>query len=148
MKCTCSTCGITKVKFVKNQGEIFGSGLDVHKLIGYLPKPKAGFTPGKYKHMGPYNPLDKQLEYVSSGGKTKRHVPPYNKIDETAAYHDICYDMGKNKGDCDRKMVRSLDQIPYGEMMKWGQTARFLIDQKQKLGLGVPKNGKHRRVKR
>ena len=24
-------------------------------------------------------------------------------------------------------MVKSLNQIPYGEMPKWGQTARFLI---------------------
>ena len=45
--------------------------------------------------------------------------------------------MGKNKGDCDRAMVKSLDEIPYGEMPKWGQTARFLINTKQKLGLGL-----------
>ena len=32
--------------------------------------------------------------------------------------------------------------IPYGEMPKWGKTARFLIDKKkkQKRGLGVAKN--------
>ena len=45
--------------------------------------------------------------------------------------------MGNDKADCDRKMVKSLDLIPYGEMPKWGQTARFLIDKKQKIGLGV-----------
>ena len=56
--------------------------------------------------------------------------------------------MGKNKGECDKKMVESLDNIPYGKMPKWGQTARFLINKKQKLGLGVPKNGKSRRVKK
>ena len=39
----------------------FGSGVDIHKWIGKLPKPKAGWTPGKYKYMGPYNPLDEQL---------------------------------------------------------------------------------------
>ena len=56
--------------------------------------------------------------------------------------------MGKNKGDCDKKKVKSLDEIPYGEMPKWGQTARFLINAKQKLGMGVkkPKNVKSRRV--
>ena len=44
-------------------------------------------------------------------------------------------------------MVQSLEEIPYGEMPKWGSsTARFLIDKKQKLGLGVPKNGKSRRI--
>ena len=53
-------------------------------------------------------------------------------------------------GDCDKKMVKPLDEIPYGEMPKWGQTARFLIDTKQKLGLGVkkPKNVKSRRVRK
>ena len=40
-------------------------------------------------------------------------------------------------GDCDREMVKSLDDIPYGEMPKWGSTARFLINTKQKLGLGL-----------
>ena len=40
--------------------------------------------------------------------------------------------MGKNKA-----TVKSPDEIPYGEMPKWGKTARFLIDKKQKLGLGL-----------
>ena len=40
-----------------------GGAVDIHKLIGKIPKPKAGWTPGKYKYMGPYNPLEKQLEY-------------------------------------------------------------------------------------
>jgi len=125
-----------------------GGAVDIHKMIGYLPKPKGGFTPKNYKYMGPYNPLDKQLEYDKNTGEvTKWHVKPYNKVDEIAAAHDICYDMGKSKGECDKKMVSSLDQIPYGEMPKWGQTARFLINTKQKLGLGVKsKNGKSRRV--
>ena len=119
----------------------FGSGVDIHKWIGKLPHPKAGWTPGKYKYMGPYNPLDKQLSYDPNTGEvTEWKVKPYNKVDEIAAYHDICYDMGKNKGDCDREMVQSLDQIPYGEMPKWGSTSRFLINTKKKLGLGLQKN--------
>ena len=43
----------------------------------------------------------------------------------------------KNKADCDKAIVKSLDEIPYEELPKWGQTARFLINTKQKLGLGV-----------
>jgi len=83
-----------------------------------------GWMPGKYKYMGPYNPLDKQLAYDKNTGEvTEWYVQPYNKVDEIAAYHDICCDMGKNKGDCDRQMVQSLDEIRYGEMPKWGQTA-------------------------
>jgi len=50
-------------------------------------------------------------------------------------------------------MVKSLDEMPYGKMPKWGQTARFLIDAKRRLGLGLSnqrktKNGKGRRVKK
>ena len=43
LKCKCSSCGITKTKFVKSTTE--GGKIDIHKLIGKLPKPKAGFTP-------------------------------------------------------------------------------------------------------
>ena len=111
-----------------------GSGVDIHKLIGKLPKPRGGFTPGDYKYMGPYNPLDKQLKYDPNTGKVLEwYVKPKNKVDEIAAYHDICYDLGKNKEDCGRQMVKSLDSIPYGEMPKWGQTARFLINTKTKI---------------
>ena len=123
----------------------FGSGVDIHKWIGKLPRPKAGWTPGKYKYMGPYNPLDKQLSYDPNTGEvTEWRVKPYNKIDEIAAYHDICYDMGRPKGDCDQEMVQSLDAIAYGEMPKWGSTARFLINIKKKRGLGLQKNALRR----
>ena len=88
--------------------------------------------------MGPYNPLDKQLKYDANTGEVLEwRVKPYNKVNEIAAHHDICYDMGENKGDCDKAMVKSLDMIPYEEMPKWGKTARFLIDKKQKLRLGL-----------
>ena len=147
LKSTCSICGSKKSQFVKGR---VGSGVDIHKMICKIPRPKAGFTPSKYKYMGPYNPLDKQLEYDKETGQiTKWHIQPLNKVDEISAARDVCYSMGKNKGDCDRQMVKSLDQIPYGEMPKWGQVARFLINTKQKLGMGVKsKNGKSRRVKK
>lgn len=91
----------------------------------------------------PYNPLDKQIEYDKNTGEVlKWNVQPHNNVDEIAAYHDICYDMGKDKGDCDRKMVEQLDEIPYGQISKMGQVARTIINNKQKLGLGVSKNGK------
>ena len=95
--------------------------------------------------MGPYNPLNKQLKYDPNTGEVQEwYVKPYNKVDEIAAHHDICYEMGKSKNECDQKMVSDLDNIPYGEMPKWGQTARFLINAKKKLGLGV----KQKNVKR
>ena len=133
--------------YVKEMG--WGKGIDIHKLICKIPKPKAGFTPGKYKYMGPYNPSNKQLTYDPMTGEVLDwKVKPYNKVDEIAAYHDICYDMGHDNAQCDKQMVDSLDNILYGEMPKWGQTARFLINNKRRLGLGVTqrksKNGKRR----
>ena len=133
-------------KYITNRKDLDGSGVDIHKWIGKLPRPKAGWTPGNYKYMGAYNPLDKQLEYDPQTGEVLRwHVMPYNKVDEISAYHDICYDMGKDKGECDKEMVKSLDKIPYGKMPKWGQTARSLINTKQKLGLGVNSKNVNRR---
>ena len=133
-------------KYKTDRKDLDGGGIDIHKWIGKIPKPKAGWTPSDYKYMGPYNPLNKQLEYDRNTGEvTKWHVQPYNKVDEIAAHHDICCDMGKNKGECDKQMVKSLDMIPYGQMPKWGQTARFLINTKQKLGLGVKKPKKRKK---
>ena len=90
--------------------------------------------------MGPFNPLDKQLEYDPETGEiTKWIVPPFNKVDEISAHHDVCYSRGIDKNECDRKMVSELDKIPYGELPKMGMFARKVINTKQKLGLGVLK---------
>ena len=135
LKSICEECRAKKSQFIKQP---VGGSFDIHKLIGKLPRPKSGFTPGNYKYMGPYNPLNKQLKYDPNTGEVQEwYVKPYNKVDEIAAHHDICYQMGKSKNECDQKMVNDLDNIPYGEMPKWGQTARFLINAKKKLGLGV-----------
>ena len=88
--------------------------------------------------MGPFNPLDKQLEYNPETGEiTKWIVPPFNKVDEISAHHDVCYSRGVDKNECDKKMVSELDKIPYGELPKMGMFARKVINTKQKLGLGV-----------
>ena len=39
-----------------------GKGVDIHKAIGKLPKPKRGFTLPGHKYTGPYNPLEKTIE--------------------------------------------------------------------------------------
>ena len=53
----------TKIRQGKNY-KTNRKDLDVGaKIFGKIPKPKAGWTPGKYKYIGPYNPSDKQLEY-------------------------------------------------------------------------------------
>ena len=83
-------------KYKTDRPELDGRGFDIHKMIGKLPRPKAGWTPGNYKYMVAYNPLDKQLEYDPETGEVLRwHVMPYNKVDEVSAYHDICYEHGK-----------------------------------------------------
>ena len=48
---------------------MIGKEIDIHKLIGKLPRKKSGFTPGRYKYMGPYNPLDEQLKYDKNTGE-------------------------------------------------------------------------------
>ena len=55
-------------------------------MIGKIPKPKGGWTPGDYKYLGPYNPFDKQLKYDPETGEVlKWNVKPKNKVDEIAA---------------------------------------------------------------
>lgn len=149
---TCVECGAKKSRFVKPNT---GGSFDIHSAIGKIPRPKNGFTPGEYKYMGPYNPLDKQLEYDEKGNITKYHVEPYNKIDAISAQHDVDYTICGNDTSCkntaDRKMVQSIDSLPYGEVSKWGMLARAMIDTKQKLGMGsqskIAKNNKSRRMK-
>ena len=47
MKGICVECGAKKSKFVKSK---IGGSFDIHSAIGKLPRPKNGFTPGKYKN--------------------------------------------------------------------------------------------------
>ena len=137
VKGECKICVTSKNCFTKSKA---GGKLDVHSFIGKLPKPKAGWTPTNHKCMGPFNPLDKQLEYNPETGEiTKWIVPHFNKVDKISAHHDVCYSRGVDKNEFDRKMVSELDKIPYGELPKMGMFARKVINTKQKLGLGLSK---------
>ena len=51
----------SNIKYKTDRAELDGRGIDIHKWIGKLPRPKAGWTPGKYKYTGAYNPLDEQI---------------------------------------------------------------------------------------
>ena len=56
----------TKIRPQKNyktNRDLDGAGLDIHKLIGKLPKPKGGFTLPGHKYTGPYNDLDSQVRF-------------------------------------------------------------------------------------
>ena len=47
----------------------FGSGIYVHKAIGKLPKPKAGWTLPGNRYTGPYNDLENQVGYNPKTGE-------------------------------------------------------------------------------
>ena len=132
-----------------------GKGVDIHKAIGKLPKPKKGWTLPGHNYTGPYNPLDEQLRFDPATGQILEFIQkPTGKTDAVAAQHDVDYSVcakGKNprnpsairhcKNKADKKMVAALDAIPWKER-QWGHAlARNTINVKQKLGLGA-KNGK------
>ena len=123
-----------------------GKGVDIHKAIGKLPKPKGGWTLPGHNYTGPYNPLEQQLRYDPATGEIlEYYVKPSGKTDTVAAQHDVDYSLCGNDRRCknkaDKKMVAALDAIPWKER-QWGHAlARNTINVKQKLGLGA-KNGK------
>ena len=114
--------------------------VDIHSLLEKNPitknmlKPKFG-----YKYLGPYNgPLEKQMLYNKQTGDIyKYYDKPKNVLDKIASRHDVCYELKpKNKGLCDRIMVKEIDNIPYKEK-PWGTFAiKQIINTKQKLGMG------------
>ena len=69
-----------------------GTGVDIHKAIGKLPKPKGGFTLPGHKYTCPYNPLDQQLRFDPNAGEILEfYVKPTGKTDAVAAQHDVDY---------------------------------------------------------
>ena len=134
----CKICNTQKYMFIKNSG----SSIDIHKLIGKIPRPKSGWTPITYKYLGPYNPLSSQVSFDENTGDIQQiHTQPINKLDEISMNHDICYSINPlNKNDCDRKMVKSIDEMPYKDVNKMAMLTRMIINKKQQLGLGDKKN--------
>ena len=116
-----------------------GKGVDIHKAIGKLPKPKGGWTLPGHNYTGPYNPLEQQLRYDPATGEIlEYYVKPSGKTDAVAAQHDVDYSLCGNDRRCknkaDKKMVAALDAIPWKER-QWGHAlARNTINVKQKLG--------------
>ena len=102
----------------KGKGTQRGKGVDIHKAIGKLPKPKKGWTLPGHNYTGPYNPLEKQLRYDPATGEIlKYYVKPSGKTDAVAAQHDVDYSLCGNDRRCknkaDKKMVAALDAIPW-----------------------------------
>ena len=128
-----------------------GRGVDIHKAIGKLPKPKAGWTLPGHKYTGPYNDLENQVKWDRNTGQIYEiYDKPTGKTDAIAMQHDVdysvCADKGVNVKSCknvaDKKMVRALDAIPWNERQWSHWLARNTINTKQKLGLGVKKKKK------
>ena len=131
-----------KKNYKPNRKDLDGGALNFHKAIGKLPRPAGGWTLPGHKYTGPYNDLEDQVRYNPETGEI---LEIYDQLtgptDAVAMQHDIdysvCGDNRKCKNKADRKMVKSLDAIPYNER-QWGHwLAKNLINTKQKLGLGL-----------
>ena len=131
-----------KKNYKTNRKDLDGGALDIHKAIGKLPKLKAGWTLPGHKYTGPYSDLQNQVRYKPETGEI---LEIYDQLteptDAVALQHDVdysvCGDNRKCKNKADRKMVKSVDAIPYKER-QWGLwLARNIINTKQKLGLGL-----------
>lgn len=137
----------------------FGGAIDIHNAILKVA-PKKGFVMPGHRYTGPGNPLEQQLKYDPNTGQILEiYQQPTGKTDAVAMQHDVDYSVCGNKpkaeqvkckNKAERKMVESLDAIPWKDR-QWGHTiARNTIAAKAKLGMGVkkPKNVKSRRVKK
>ena len=81
-----------KKNYKTNRKDMDGGGVDLHKLIGKLPKPKGGFTLPGHKYTGPYNDLDSQLRYDPNTGEILQIFDqPSGKTDAVAMQHDVDY---------------------------------------------------------
>ena len=131
-----------KKNYKTNRKDLDGGAVDIHKQIGKLPKPKGGWTLPGHKYTGPYNDLENQVRYDPETGEILEiYDQPTGPTDAVAMQHDVdysvCGDDRKCKNKADKKMVKSLDAIPWKER-QWGHTlARTIINTKQKLGLGL-----------
>ena len=137
--------------FVKEMG--WGAGVDIHKAILKVA-PRKGFTLPGHKYTGPGNPLEDQLKYDPQTGEILEiYEQPTGRTDAVSMQHDVDYSVCGNKpkneqvkckNDADRRMVKSLDAIPW-KQRQWGHAmARTMINTKQKLGLGLQKNARRR----
>ena len=79
---------------------IAGKGVDIHKAIGKLPKPKSGWTLPGHKYTGPYNDLENQVRYDNQGNILEIYDKPTSKTDAIAMQHDVDYSICKDDKKC------------------------------------------------
>lgn len=129
----CVVCGCKKSMFVKSTE---GGKIDIHSVIGKLPKPKKGWTLPNHKYTGPWNPLHEQLDQNDNPLPGQE---PFNQVDAISMRHDICYrDHEDDKHGCDRLMIQELNDIkPRGFREKIDRAfTKAIIGTKLKLGFG------------
>ena len=129
--------------------DLDGAEIDIHTVIGKLPKPKQGWTLPGHNYTGPYNPLEQQVKYDPETGQIQQiYQQPTGATDAITMQHDVdygvCSNRNKKNGEneknfkhkADKKMVKALDAVPW-KQRQWGHAAaRNTINLKQKLGLG------------
>ena len=79
---------------------IAGKGVDIHKAIGKLPKPKSGWTLPGHKYTGPYNDLENQVRFDNQGNILEIYDKPTGKTDAIAMQHDVDYSICKDDKKC------------------------------------------------
>ena len=110
--------------------------MDIHKLIGKLPRPKRGFVLPSHKYTGPYNPLKEQLD---ANNNPLPGQEPYNAVDAISLKHDICYRDNKNKHLCDDKMLQDLEELDPKDLRERLDRGfvKTVIATKRKMGWGI-----------
>ena len=84
-----------------------GEGLDIHKAIEKLPRPKSGWTLPGHKYTGPYNDLGKQVKWDPETGEILEiYEKPAGRTDAIAMQHDVDYSVCKDDRKCKNKADR------------------------------------------
>ena len=139
--------------FRKHNGQPFrpatkGGGLDIQIQLANLGELHLRTPTGKkYNYCGPGTKLEDRL-----ASNDPKYRDPTNKLDAVCQQHDIAYreagdDLAK-KHAADKIMEDSIKAIPFGQRPWFATLTMYAIKTKRKLGLGVPKNGKSRRIKK
>ena len=118
-----------KNKYKTDRLELDGRGIDIHNAILKVAPKKGLVVPG-HNYTGPGNPLHNQLRHDDEGNILEIYQQPTGPNKPKS-------EQVKCKNEADRKMIKSLDAIPW-KKRQWGHTlARTMINTKQKLGLGL-----------
>ena len=114
--------------------------IDLHEKIGKLPIiPKRGFTLPNMNFCGPYNPLNQQLIYDQNGNILRYIQNPTGETDRICSQHDVDYSLSKNLKDkhiADKRMIDSINKLPYNQRQYGTFLVKNIISSKKKLGLG------------